>query len=67
MGLFVCYDVSGLPSTNNALEGFFGRENQSTTYHWTQSVNNFVLRYGSLLPSSIRLKPRRIALPAAIR
>ncbi|MBV7332947.1 hypothetical protein KFU94_32915 [Chloroflexi bacterium TSY] len=24
-GLFVCYDVSGLPSTNNALEGFFGR------------------------------------------
>ena len=47
-GLFVCYDVPGLPSTNNKLEGFFGhlKTNQRRiTGH--KSVNSFVLRYGA--------------------
>ncbi|MBV7339598.1 hypothetical protein KFU94_67580 [Chloroflexi bacterium TSY] len=47
-GLFVCYDVSGLPSTNNALEGFFGRlKTNQRRITGRKSVNNFVLRYGS--------------------
>ncbi|MBV7330988.1 hypothetical protein KFU94_22660 [Chloroflexi bacterium TSY] len=47
-GLFVCYDVSGLPSTNNALEGFFGRlKTNQRLITGRKSVNNFVLRYGS--------------------
>lgn len=47
-GLFVCYDVPGLPSTNNKLEAFFGhlKTNQRRiTGH--KSVNSFVLRYGA--------------------
>jgi hypothetical protein len=47
-GLFVCYDVPGLPATNNKLEGFFGhlKTNQRRiTGH--KSVNSFVLRYGA--------------------
>lgn len=47
-GLFVCYDVVGLPATNNKLEAFFGhlKTNQRRiTGH--KSVNNFVLRYGA--------------------
>jgi hypothetical protein len=47
-GLFVCYDVPGLPATNNKLESFFGhlKTNQRRiTGH--KSVNSFVLRYGA--------------------
>lgn len=47
-GLFVCYDVPGLPATNNDLESFFGclKTNQRRiTGH--KSVNSFVLRYGA--------------------
>jgi len=47
-GLFVCYDVPGLPSTNNDLESFFGRlktNQRRITGH--KSVNSFVLRYGA--------------------
>jgi hypothetical protein len=47
-GLFVCYDVPDLPSTNNKLEGFFShlKTNQRRiTGH--KSVNSFVLRYGA--------------------
>ena len=47
-GLFVCYDVAGLPATNNALESFFGRlktNQRRITGH--KSVNRFVLRYGA--------------------
>lgn len=47
-GLFVCYDVAGLPATNNDLESFFGRlktNQRRITGH--KSVNRFVLRYGA--------------------
>jgi hypothetical protein len=47
-GLFVCYDVPGLPATNNDLESFFGRlktNQRRITGH--KSVNSFVLRYGA--------------------
>jgi hypothetical protein len=47
-GLFVCYDVPGLPATNNDLERFFGRlktNQRRITGH--KSVNSFVLRYGA--------------------
>lgn len=47
-GLFVCYDVPGLPATNNELESFFGRlktNQRRITGH--KSVNSFVLRYGA--------------------
>jgi hypothetical protein len=47
-GLFVCYDVPGLPATNNNLESFFGRlktNQRRITGH--KSVNRFVLRYGA--------------------
>ncbi len=47
-GLFVCYDVPGLPSTNNDLESFFSRlktNQRRITGH--KSVNSFVLRYGA--------------------
>ena len=50
-GLFVCYDVPGLPATNNKLESFFGhlKTNQRRiTGH--KSVNSFVLRYGAYAP-----------------
>jgi len=47
-GLFVCYDVSGLPATNNDLEGFFGRlKTNQRRITGRKSVNSFVLRYGA--------------------
>ena len=47
-GLFVCYDVPGLPSTNHDLESFFGglKTNQRRITG-QKSVNSFVLRYGA--------------------
>lgn len=47
-GLFVCYDVPGLPATNNDLESFFGclKTNQRRITG-QKSVNSFVLRYGA--------------------
>ncbi|MBV7332499.1 hypothetical protein KFU94_30580 [Chloroflexi bacterium TSY] len=58
-GLFVCYDVSGLPSTNNALEGFFGRLKPINDLSLDAKVlitSSFAMAL--LLPSSIRLKPK---------
>lgn len=47
-GLFVCYDVSDLPPTNNDLESFFGRlKTNQRRITGRKSVNSFVLRYGS--------------------
>ncbi|OGV97535.1 hypothetical protein A2W24_04140 [Microgenomates group bacterium RBG_16_45_19] len=47
-GLFVCYDVPGLPATNNDLEGFFGRlKTNQRRITGRKSVNSFVLRYGA--------------------
>lgn len=47
-GLFVCYDVPDLPSTNNSLESFFGRlKTNQRRIAGRKSVNSFVLRYGA--------------------
>jgi hypothetical protein len=47
-GLFVCYDIPGLPATNNDLESFFGRlKTNQRRITGRKSVNNFVLRYGA--------------------
>jgi hypothetical protein len=47
-GLFVCYDVSDLPPTNNDLESFFGRlKTNQRRITGRKSVNGFVLRYGA--------------------
>jgi hypothetical protein len=47
-GLFVCYDVPGLPATNNDLESFFGRlKTNQRRITGQKSVNSFVLRYGA--------------------
>ena len=47
-GLFVCYDVPGLPATNNDLERFFGRlKTHQRRITGRKSVNSFVLRYGA--------------------
>jgi hypothetical protein len=47
-GLFLCYDVPGLPATNNELESFFGRlKTGQRRITGRKSVNSFVLRYGS--------------------
>ena len=47
-GLFVCYDVPGLPATNNDLESFFGRlKTNQRRITGRKSVNSFVLRYGT--------------------
>jgi len=47
-GLFVCYDVPGLPATNNDLEAFFGRlKTKQRRITGRKSVNSFVLRYGA--------------------
>lgn len=47
-GLFVCYDVPDLPSTNNNLESFFGRlKTNQRRITGRKSVNSFVLRYGA--------------------
>lgn len=47
-GLFVCYNVPGLPSTNNDLESFFGRlKTNQRRITGQKSVNSFVLRYGA--------------------
>jgi len=47
-GLFKCYDVAGLPATNNGLEAFLGRlKSGQRRVTGRKSVNNFVLRYGT--------------------
>ncbi len=47
-GLFVCYDVPGLPATNNDLESFFGHlKTNQRRITGRKSVNSFVLRYGA--------------------
>jgi len=47
-GLFVCYQVPGLPTTNNDLESFFGRlKTNQRRITGRKSVNSFVLRYGA--------------------
>jgi len=47
-GLFVCYNVPGLPATNNDLEGFFGQlKTNQRRITGRKSVNSFVLRYGA--------------------
>lgn len=47
-GLFVCYDVPDLPSTNNSLESFFARlKTNQRRITGRKSVNSFVLRYGA--------------------
>lgn len=47
-GLFKCYDVAGLPATNNGLEAFLGRiKSGQRRVTGRKSVNNFVLRYGA--------------------
>jgi hypothetical protein len=46
--LFKCYDVAGLPATNNGLEAFLGRlKSGQRRVTGRKSVNNFVLRYGA--------------------
>jgi hypothetical protein len=50
-GLFVCYEVPGLPATNNDLESFFGRlKTNQRRITGRKSVNSFVLRYGAYVP-----------------
>lgn len=47
-GLFRCYDVPDLPSTNNDLETFFGRlKTNQRRVTGRKNVNSFVLRYGA--------------------
>lgn len=47
-GLFVCYDLPGLPATNNDLESFFGHlKTNQRRITGRKSVNSFVLRYGA--------------------
>jgi hypothetical protein len=47
-GLFQCYDLPGLPPTNNALESFFGQlKTSQRRITGRKSVNRFVLRYGA--------------------
>jgi hypothetical protein len=47
-GLFQCYDVAGLPATNNGLEAFLGRlKSGQRRVTGRKSVNHFVLRYGT--------------------
>lgn len=58
-GLFVCYDVPGLPATNNELESFFGylKTNQRRITG-RKSVNSFVLRYGAYAAFVDRSEPK---------
>lgn len=50
-GLFGCYDVDGLPRTNNALEQFFG----SYRYHERRSSGRKVACPGTVVRGSVRL------------
>lgn len=47
-GLFTCYDVEGLPRTNNELETYFGRiKTGQRRVSGRKNVLDFVIRYGS--------------------
>jgi len=47
-GLFTCYDVEGLPRTNNALEQFLRRIKMGQRrISGRKNVQDFILRYGS--------------------
>jgi hypothetical protein len=47
-GLFTCYDVEGLPRTNNELETYFGRiKTGQRRVSGRKNVHDFVIRYGS--------------------
>jgi hypothetical protein len=50
-GLFHCYDVPGLPRTNNDLEQFFGRHR----YHERRSSGRTVASPALVLPGEARL------------
>jgi len=50
-GLFRCYDVAGLPRTNNDLEQFFG----SYRYHERRSSGRKVACPGTVVRGSVRL------------
>lgn len=50
-GLFHCYDVAGLPRTNNALEQLFG----STRYHERRCTGRKVASPGLVLRGSVRI------------
>jgi hypothetical protein len=50
-GLFRCYDVDGLPRTNNELEQFFG----SYRYHERRSSGRKVACPGTVVRGSVRL------------
>ena len=50
-GLFRCYDVAGLPRTNNDLEQFFG----SYRYHERRCSGRKVARPGTVIRGSVRL------------
>lgn len=47
-GLFTCYDVEGLPRTNNELETYFGRiKTGQRRVSGRKDVHDFVIRYGT--------------------
>ncbi len=49
-GLFTCYDVEGLPRTNNDLEQFLRRIKMGQRrISGRKNVHNFILRYGSFV------------------
>jgi hypothetical protein len=50
-GLFRCYDVAGLPRTNNELEQFFG----SYRYHERRASGRKVACPGTVVRGSVRL------------
>jgi hypothetical protein len=50
-GLFACYDVTGLPRTNNDLERFFG----SHRYHERRSSGRRMACAGTVVRGSVRL------------
>jgi hypothetical protein len=49
-GLFHCYDVTGLPRTNNALEQFFG----SVRYHHRRASGRIRASAGTVVRGSVR-------------
>ena len=66
-GLFVCYDVPDLPSTNNDLESFFGRlKTNQRRITGRKSVNGFVLRYGAYA-AFVDLSEPKVDLLARLR
>jgi len=49
-GLFICYDVAGLPRTNNDLEQFIRRIKMGQRrISGRKNVQDFILRYGSFV------------------